>query len=103
MANESTEAIQLQLAVAFGQGTGAMMADPDAILFALSEQRTTIERAARDWTSTKHTLFQLVRLIGQIAAVHAAMDKKPQIEKAHVVIAIPIALEVCPCLLPLRA
>ncbi|HET7216822.1 MAG TPA: hypothetical protein VFJ02_02205, partial [Vicinamibacterales bacterium] len=79
------------------------MADPDALFFALSEQRTTIERAARDWTSSKHTLFQLVRLIGQIAAVHAAMDKKPQIEKRHVEIAIPVALEVCPCLEKFRA
>ena len=98
MANDLPQSIQLQLAMAFGQGTGTMMADPDAIVFALSDQGTTIERAARDWNGTKHTLFELVRLIGQIAAVQAAMDKKPQIEKKHVLIAIPVALGVCPCL-----
>ena len=103
MANEVPQAIQLQLAMAFGQGTGTMMADPDAIVFALSDQEETIERAARDWTGTKHTLFELVRLIGQIAAVQAAMDKKPQIEKKHVQIAIPVALGVCPCLVKFGA
>ena len=96
MAN-GTEAIQLQLVMAFGQGTGSMMAEPDALVFALKEQQAVIERAARDWTSARHTLFQLVRLTGQIAAVHAALDKKPEIGREHVRTAISVALGVCPC------
>lgn len=100
---DDKQSIELQLAMAFGQGTGTMMADPDALVFALDEQRTVIDRAARDWTATKHTLFELVRLIGQIAAVHAALDKKPAIEKKHVDIAIPVALQVCPCLVKFPA
>jgi len=98
MAIESSEGIQLQLAMAFGQGSGTMMASTEALSFALSEQKDVIDRAAGDWAASKYTLFELVRLVGQIAAVHAAHDAKAEIEIKHVRIAIPAALGVCPCL-----
>lgn len=97
MANESAQAIQLQLAMAFGQGTGAMMAEAEALRMALDGQTEVVGRALKDWGRTSHTLFQLVRLIGQIAATHAALDRVPEIQRRHVELAIPVAMIVCPC------
>jgi threonine/homoserine/homoserine lactone efflux protein len=98
MANEASREMELQLAMAFGQGTGTMMANPEALTFALSEQKDVISRAAGDWAASKYALFELVRLVGQIAAVHAAHDVKAEIQITHVKLAIPAALDVCPCL-----
>lgn len=98
MANETSQAIQLQLAMAFGQGTGTMMASADVLTQGLSEQQEVIARAAGDWAASKFALFELVRLVGQIAAVHAAHDVSAEIQLKHVRIAIPAALQVCPCL-----
>ena len=98
MANDLPQSVQLQLAMAFGQGTGTMMASAEALEYALTQHSDVILRANADWQAAKYTFLELVRLAGQIAAVHAAHDSKAEIARIHVERAIPAVLGVCPCL-----
>jgi hypothetical protein len=97
MSNESFDAIRLQMAMAFGQGAGSMLASPEALSFALSGNADMIERAAGDWTASKPTFIYLVRVLGQIAAARAAMDGVAEIEPRHVEAGLTGVLQVCPC------
>ena len=97
MANESFDTIRLQLAMAFGQGAGSMLANSETLAFALSAHSGLIERAAGDWTASKPAFIELVRVLGQIAATRAVLDGKAEIEKQHIQEAIPAVLNVCPC------
>lgn len=98
MANDLPRSVQLQLAMAFGQGTGTMMANAEALEYALTQHSDVIQRANVDWPSAKYTFLELVRLAGQIAAVHAAHDSRAEIERSDVERAIRGVLGVCPCL-----
>jgi hypothetical protein len=97
MANESSETIRLQLAMAFGQGAGSMLANADATDFALSTNQELIDRAIGDWDASKFAFIELVRLLGQIAATLAAVDRKAEIERRHIEAALPGVLLPCPC------
>jgi hypothetical protein len=97
MMNPSVETIQLQLAMAFGQGAGAMLANPEALAFALSENAALIRRAAGDWTASKPAFIELVRVLGHITATRAAMDGKHEIGRNHIQDGIRTVLGVCPC------
>ena len=97
MASPSLQDVQLQLVMAFGQGTGSMMATPQALLEGLSAQSDVIRRALPQWNVGHLTVFALVRLAGQIAAVRAAEAGVPQIETVHVMQALQTVLGLCPC------
>ncbi len=98
MAKESFDDIRLQLAMAFGQGAGCMLATPDALSYAFSSQAGVVERAVNDWTASRFAFIELVRLAGQVAAARAAVDSRAQIEIEHIRIAIETVMIVCPCL-----
>jgi hypothetical protein len=98
MSNEySSDTIRLQLAMAFGQGAGSMLANAEATEFALSSNGELIDRAVADWPASKFAFIELVRLLGQIAATHAAMDGKAEIEREHIQAALPAVMAPCPC------
>jgi len=97
MAKDSLELIRLQVAMAFGQGAGAMLASHDALKFLLTEHGAVLERASRDWKAARFAFVDLMRVLGQIAATIAAMDGHWQIEKQHIKQAVPTALGPCPC------
>jgi hypothetical protein len=97
MAKESNDMIRLQLAMAFGQGAGFMLANPEAVTYAVSSQAALIERAAGDWEASKYPFIELVRVLGQMAATRAAVDGKPEISKKHVEDVIGAVLGICPC------
>jgi hypothetical protein len=96
MANPIDE-MQLQLAMAFGQGAGAMTASPEALSFALSKNAALIRRARVDWTASRFAFIELVRRLGQAAATFAIMDKKSEIGRKHVIGGLKIILPICPC------
>lgn len=89
--------LQLQLAMAFGQGAGAMTASPEALSFALSNNAALIRRARADWAASRFAFIELVRRLGQVSATHAIMDKKSEIGKKHVIDGLRIILPICPC------
>jgi hypothetical protein len=97
MANLSVEEMQLQLAVAFGQGTGAIPASPDALGFALSSSAVLIRRARGDWDASRHAFVDLVRRMGQISATLAIAGGKAEIGRPHVRAALKIVNPICPC------
>jgi hypothetical protein len=97
MAYSSVDTIRLQMAMAFGQGAGCMLANPEALAFALSENTALIERAVGDWTASRPAFIELVRVLGQVAATKAAVDGSPEIEKRHIEYGLHIVLKVCPC------
>jgi hypothetical protein len=97
MASESYDSIRLQMAMAFGQGAGSMLATPAALSFAMSSQSKLIERAAGDWSASQFAFIELVRVLGQIAATQAARDGKPRIEEAHVKAGLASVVGICPC------
>jgi hypothetical protein len=98
MAYSSVDTVRLQMAMALGQGAGAMLANSEALSFALSENADLIERAVGDWTKSRPAFIELVRVLGQIAATRAAMDGCPEIEQKHIEFGIRSVLGVCPCL-----
>jgi uncharacterized membrane protein YfbV (UPF0208 family) len=97
MANPSVDEMRLQLAMAFGQGAGAMLASPEALTFALAKNASLIRRASADWDASQCAFMDLVRRLGQISATLAIVDKKPEIGKKHVMKGVAIVLNVCPC------
>jgi hypothetical protein len=85
------------MAMAFGQGAGCMLANPEALAFALSENTALIERARGDWVASKPAFIELVRVLGQIAATKAAGDGSSEIERGHIEFGLRAVLGVCPC------
>jgi hypothetical protein len=96
--DNSVELIRLQMAMAFGQGAGSMLASHDALEFLLTGQAGVIEGAAKDWKASRFAFIELVRVLGQVAATNAAVDKVWEIERRHVEQALPAAFGPCPCL-----
>jgi hypothetical protein len=89
--------VQLQIAMAFGQGAGRMLATPEALEHALSEQAALVRRAITDWEESQYPFIELARTTGQMAAAHAVSRSKTVIETVDVDAAIRAALGVCPC------
>jgi hypothetical protein len=102
MANPSIDALPLQLAMAFGQGAGAMLAAPEALTFALSSNTALIRRARADWTASRFAFIELVRRLGQISAALAVADGSPEIHLKHIRRGLPIVLGICPCGVPFK-
>ncbi|HVO11400.1 MAG TPA: hypothetical protein VMX54_11720 [Vicinamibacteria bacterium] len=97
MANLSLEEMHLQLAVAFGQGTGTITVSPAALAFALKESAGLIERAREDWRASRYAFTDLVRRMGQISATLAIVDGKAEIAEEHVKRGLDTVANVCPC------
>ena len=97
MAHPSADDVRLQLAMAFGQGAGYMLATSAALELAVSSQGKAMERATRNWEVTRYAFTELVRLAGQIAAARAAMEGRTEIDREHAQFAIEAVLGVCPC------
>jgi hypothetical protein len=97
MAYSSGDTMRLQMAMAFGQGAGCMLASPEALAFILSENTALIDRAIGDWAASRPAFIELVRVLGQVAATKAAVDGSPQIERQHIELGLQTVLKVCPC------
>jgi hypothetical protein len=64
----------LQMAMAFGQGTGGMSATPAAVALAVDKVRPTIEANLRRWDAYALTFLEFSRGFGRLSAHHAATD-----------------------------
>src|SRR5262245_56560466 len=93
----SIDTIRFQLAMAFGQGAGAMVANHDALSMLLSTQGALISRAASDWEATQWALIAFARLLGQLAATHAAAHNSAVIRTQDITAYIDLLLDMCPC------
>jgi hypothetical protein len=93
----SIQDAELQLVMAFGQGSGAMIAAPEALRQGLQSQRVLLQQALPHWHTVRFTLYELVRLAGQIAATSAVMHGLPEIDLDHVSNALERVLAICPC------
>jgi hypothetical protein len=97
MAQGNVEAIKLQLAMAFGQGAGVMLASPSALDNLLAEHGWVVDRAARDWDASRWAVIELMRLLGQVSAARAASNNAIEIDWPHVQESLPAVMAVCPC------
>ena len=97
MDNVTNDEIRMHMLVAFGQGTGCMFATTEALTMAFAKSSGLMDRAADDWRRSQWAFLQLVRLIGQTAAVRAAIDNSPEIRIQHMDQAMNMVLSLCPC------
>ena len=93
----TTDDIRMHMLVAFGQGTGCMFATTEALTMAFANSTGLMNRAAEDWRRSQWAFLQLVRLLGQTAAVRAAMDNSPEIRPQDMNHAMNMVLSLCPC------
>src|SRR5262245_46719309 len=68
------ESATLQMAMAFGQGTGGMSATPAAVTLAVETIRPTIEANLRRWDLFALTFLEFSRGFGRLSAHHAVSD-----------------------------
>ena len=94
----SIDGVKLQMAMAFGQGAGAMLADEEALEKLLSTEGDMVERASRQWSSFHWAFLTLLRTLGQIAATRAAHEGRASISWADIEVALPAVLGPCPSL-----
>jgi hypothetical protein len=92
------EAVKLQLAMAFGQGAGAMLAKPDALQQLFTDNEHIITKAMADWEASQWAFTALVRLLGQLSAARAAAAGRAEIESSDIDEPLPELLGLCPCL-----
>lgn len=97
MANLSDDEVRLQLAVAFGQGTGTIPTSPEALSFALEQNTDLIRRAQGEWATWRFAFLDLVKRLGQVSATLAIMDRQPEIGRKHVEEGLQVVIPVCPC------
>jgi hypothetical protein len=94
---QSIETIRLQLAMAFGQGTGVMIASHEALSHLLSGNSGLIDRAAANWDASHWAFVELTRLLGQLAASHAAASHSAVIRPQDIDACIQVMIDLCPC------
>ena len=92
------EAVKLQLAMAFGQGAGAMLANPDALQRLFTDNEHIITNALPDWEASQWAFTALVRNLGQLSAVRAAAAGRAEISWPDIEELLPETLQLCPCL-----
>jgi hypothetical protein len=90
--------MRLQLAMAFGQGAGVMIADAEALDRLVTEQTALIANANASWHASHWAFIELVRRLGQVSAARAAMERSAVIRWEHIAWSIPAVMELCPCL-----
>jgi hypothetical protein len=94
------EAVKLQLAMAFGQGAGAMLANAEALDRLLAERGDILVNAMGNWNASRWPFIELVRLLGQVSAARAAAAGSAEIRWVDVAESIVPVLDLCPCLAP---
>jgi hypothetical protein len=95
-----TDAVRLQLAIAFGQGAGCMLAEASALERLLLEQNTIITSAIGNWTTSHWAFIELVRRLGQLSATRAAMGGSAVIRWVDIEASLPAVMDLCPCFGP---
>jgi hypothetical protein len=98
MSTPDVETIKLQLAMAFGQGAGVMLATSDALNHLLSDHSLLIEQAAPSWSVSHWAFTQLTRHLGQLSAHHAAAHNSAVIRVQDLDACIHVVLDLCPCM-----
>ncbi len=96
----SIETIKLQLAMAFGQGAGVMLASEEALNHLLSGNSDLIEQAAQNWNASHWAFVELVRVMGQMSANHAAANGSAVIRSQDIDACIHVMFDLCPCNVP---
>ena len=91
------EAVKLQLAMAFGQGAGAMLATPEALEALLAQEGDVLNRAMRNWNESRWAFTQLVRTLGQVSATNAAMSGSAEIRWSDISKSLGPVMTACPC------
>jgi len=91
------ETVKLQLAMAFGQGAGSMLAEAAAIERLLADNGVLIKFAEKNWEEVKVPFAHYVRLLGQQAAMRAAAAGRPEIVGTDIRQSAATILRECPC------
>jgi hypothetical protein len=91
------DAAKLQLAMAFGQGAGVMLANPEALETLLSVHGEVLRNAMVDWSASRWAFVELVRTLGQLSAARAAANGSPVIRWDDINPAMEVVLGLCPC------
>jgi hypothetical protein len=89
--------IRLQLAMAFGQGAGVMIATGDALNALLSAHGDLVDSAVPNWNTTHWAFIELMRLLGRLSAHKAATRLSPVIEWPDIDACKQVLLDLCPC------
>ena len=99
--SNSEETMALQLAMAFGQGAGTMLATPAALVAALAPYRESLHDRLSEWDTLSLKFIEFSRALGTLSATHAAQAGRLVIDEADVEWALPKILS--NTLLPLGA
>jgi hypothetical protein len=92
------DGVKLQMAMAFGQGAGAMLAEEEALEKLLSAETEMVERAAAKWSTFHWAFLTLLRTLGQISAVRAAHAGRARIRWVDIELSLSAVLGPCPSL-----
>ena len=102
--SSSFETISWQLAMAFGQGAGNLLATPGAVTAAIAPFRETFSNNVERWDEWGLKSMTFARTLGQVAATRAVVAEAVVIDTAHVTWALAcvqnnqlMPLGVCNC------
>ena len=73
---DTTQTIGFQVAMAFGQGAGTMLATPAALRHAFSKYDAIFTRNVKRWPEYELVALEYARALGQQAAFAAARDNR---------------------------
>jgi len=77
---DTPQTIGLQLAMAFGQGAGTMLATAAALMEAYKAYEPAFEERASRWVEVELRTVEFARALGQVAAISAAQNGRCVIE-----------------------
>jgi hypothetical protein len=89
-AGDSSHTIGLQLAMAFGQGAGTMLATSQALLAAFNPYAAAFENRAERWADFELRAIEYARALGQVAACAAANNRRCVIDVEDVQYALAV-------------
>lgn len=87
---DSTHTIGLQLAMAFGQGAGTMLATSEALMAAFTPYAAAFEEKAERWVEFELKALEYARALGQVAAYAAASNRRCVIDAEDVRYALSV-------------
>lgn len=93
----NVETVKLQLAMAFGQGAGSLLAEGDAIKRLLADSGPLLAIAVKDWEQYQVPFVHHVRLLGQHSAMRAGAAGHAVIGWRDIRDSMGPALLGCPC------
>ena len=91
------DGLKLQLAMAFGQGAGAMLAEPEALETLLAQEGEMLKNAVANWNESRWAFTQLVRTLGQMSAANAAVAGTAEIRWSEISKSLTAVMTICPC------